>query len=647
VGPPRSSSPHHAARPRRFVIGTAGHIDHGKTALVKALTGVDTDRWEEEKRRGITIDLGFAPLDLGDDLQASVVDVPGHEAFVKNMLAGATGIDLALLVIAADEGIMPQTEEHLAIVELLGVRRGIPVISKRDLVDAEWLELVRAEVSERLARSRVRWGDPVPVSATSGEGLTELRAALAHAAQDLVERPSDDLFRLPIDRVFAVAGAGTVVTGSTWSGSVAVGESVRLLPLDREARVRSIEVHGQPAERAVPGRRTALALVGVEKSELERGHVAVTGPEWRVTGVLDAALELLPTAKRPLASRTRVRVHLGTAEVLARAVQVPEVRPGERGSVRLMLERPLVARGGDRFVLRSFSPVTTIGGGVVLDPFPPRRPARLRQRRLSADQEPHERLLAWAEEAGLAGLHGSLLPIRLGILPGSLEDALARAGKPILVTGDTIVARSAVAAEAERLGALVERHHAEHPLDAGMSLQALRAAVAPRSDAVPPAIVDVVLDLGVRKGAFELAGGVVRRPGWTPQLDRGAGAARAGMARRIEDARWQVPTLGELEREFAGAPVRALLAHLVREGGVEQVDQERFASKRALEDFRVALEGALREAGPQTPAQLRDRFGLTRKYLIPLLEWADRRGITRRQGDARALTRLTAGSGDP
>lgn len=321
MGPPR-------AHPRRFVVGTAGHIDHGKTALVKALTGVDTDRWEEEKRRGITIDLGFAPLPLGEEIQASVVDVPGHEGFVKNMLAGATGIDVALLVVAADEGIMPQTEEHLAIVELLGVQRGVPVVTKRDAVDGEWLELVRGEVAERLARSRVRWEPPVATSAVTGEGLEELKAALVRVAADLAERPAEDLFRLPIDRVFAVAGAGTVVTGSTWSGSVAVGESVRLLPLDREVRVRSIEVHGQGADRAVPGRRTALALVGVDKGEIERGHVAVTGAGWAATTVLDAALELLPEAPPPSGSRS------ASAPGCACTSAPPKSSPGSSSSVR-------------------------------------------------------------------------------------------------------------------------------------------------------------------------------------------------------------------------------------------------------------------------------------------------------------------------
>jgi len=630
----------HSGPLRRFVIGTAGHIDHGKTALVKALTGVDTDRWEEEKRRGITIDLGFAPLALGDAFQASLVDVPGHEGFVRNMLAGATGIDVALLVIAADEGIMPQTEEHLAIVELLGVRRGIPVLTKRDLVDAEWLDLVRSEVSTRLGMSRVRWEPAVATSVLSGEGLDDLRDALRRVAGDLVERPADDLFRLPIDRVFAVAGAGTVVTGSTWSGSVAVGEAVQLLPLGREARVRSIEVHGETAERAVPGRRTALALVGVDKSELSRGHVAVTGSGWRATTLVDVAVELLPAARKPIASRTRVRVHLGTAEVLARAVQTAAIAPGQRGVARLVLETPVVARSGDRFVLRSFSPVTTIGGGVVLDPFAPPR-TRLRRRRVAAEQSPAARLGVLAAEAGLTGLAADSLAVRLGVSPARVTAVIAEVGDAVLTSAETVVDRQAVLAEATRLAEVVRRYHEEHPLDPGMSLQALRAAVG--TPAPPSAVTDAVLELAVKSGKLEVAGSVARQPRWRPALDARATDASEKLARRLADARWQVPTVAELEREFPGFPVRALLSHFARTGTVEPIDAERYAAKGALAEFRAALEAALAELGSATPAELRDRFGLTRKYLIPLLEWADRRGVTRRAGDARVLARLTAG----
>ena len=630
------SGPH-----RRFIVGTAGHIDHGKTALVKALTGVDTDRWEEEKRRGITIDLGFAPLPLADGVQASVVDVPGHEGFVRNMLAGATGIDVALLVIAADEGIMPQTEEHLAIVELLGVPRGIPVLTKQDLVDDEWLELVRADVTARLRASRVQWDAPLTTSALSGAGMADLKAALARVARDLTERPADDLFRLPIDRVFAVAGAGTVVTGSTWSGTVAVGDAVRLLPLGREARVRSIEVHGQPAERAVPGRRTALALVGVDKDELARGDVAVSGAGWQPTTLLDATVELLATVRKPIMSRTRVRVHLGAAEVLARFVQTRAIGPGERGPARLALERPLVARGGDRFVLRSFSPVTTIGGGRVLDPFAPRR-SRLRQRRLGPDETPLARLTALAEEASLAGLARDSLAVRLGERPASVTAVIAQAGAALLSLGDTVVARRAVDAEAARLTEVLGRYHREHRLDPGMSLQALRAAVPTEP---PAAVIDAVLEQGARDRKFVIAGSVAHLPNWRPALDSQTSDVREKLLRRLTEAGWQIPTLSELEREFPGAPVRALLAHLTRDGMLEAVDVERHAAKGALVEFRSALEAALKELGQATPAALRDRLGLTRKYLIPLLEWADRRGITRRSGDARVLVPLTAGKG--
>jgi selenocysteine-specific elongation factor len=535
---------------------------------------------------------------------------------------------------------MPQTEEHLAIVELLGVTRGIPVLTKRDLVDTDWLALVETEVADRLRESRVRWEAPIATSAVTGGGLEDLRAALRAVAQELETRSEVDLFRLPIDRVFAVAGAGTVVTGTTWSGAVAVGDSVHLLPLDRAARVRSIEVHGQAAARAVPGRRTALALVGVDRAELERGAVAVTGEGWAATRQLDAAVELLPSAARPIQPRTRLRVHLGTAEVLARATQTAPIVPGTQGRIRLALESPLVARGGDRFVLRSFSPVTTIGGGVVLDPFPPRRPA-LSTRRLDVAQAAEDRLSAWLAETGLAGLRTGDLAVRLGILPGNVSGIIAAAGKGVLNSSGWLVSRPVAAAEAERLAGVVQAHHERHPLDPGMSLQAVRATMGSPDVRIPEPIVNVVVDLAVRKQLLELEGGVAHRSGWKPVLDSTAHDARATLSRRIADARWQVPTASELEREFPTLPVRALLAHLLREGGVEQVDLERYAAPAALVEFRAALETALGELGSATPAGLRDRFGLTRKYLIPLLEWADRRGITERRGDARVLARLT------
>ena len=365
--------------------------------------------------------------------------------------------------------------------------------------------------------------------------------------------------------------------------------------------------------------------------------MAVTGPGWVATATLDVALELLPppAARKPLVARTRVRVHVGTAEVLGRVAQVRAIAPGEVGLARLVLERPLVARGGDRFVLRSFSPVGTIGGGVVLDPFPPQRP-RVSERGLTPAQSPAERLVRFIEEGGLGGVRVGDLAVRLGVLPGDVPGVIETAGKAALRSGDLLVARRALSAEVERLGALVTAHHQTHPLDPGLSLQALRAAVA-----APDAVLDLLVEHGVKKQAFDLAGAVVRRPGWKAALDARAGDAGGRLVRRLAEARWAVPTVAELQREYTDLTVPALLAHLAREGGVEQVDHDRYAAKPALEEFRRALETALGEMGQATPAQLRDRFGLTRKYLIPLLEWADRRGITRRHGDARVLARLT------
>ncbi|MDH3497646.1 MAG: selenocysteine-specific translation elongation factor, partial [Gemmatimonadota bacterium] len=401
---------------RHVVIGTAGHVDHGKTLLVKALTGVDTDRWEEEKRRGITIDLGFASFPLGDTLAASIVDVPGHEDFVRNMLAGATGIDLALLVVAADESVMPQTIEHLAILEFLGVRTGVAAITKRDLVDAAWLELVVADVTERLTATRVRWEAVVPVSAVTGDGLDELRAALTRATAHVPSRHADDLFRLPVDRAFSVAGAGTVVTGTTWSGVVRVGDEVTVHPSARRARVRSIQVHGANQDGVEAGRRAALALTGLPRDAVARGSTVVVGEAWRPTAALDVLLTLLPSA-RTLGQRSRVRVHLGTAEVLARVTPEGEsLAPGTTGAARLRLETPVVARWGDRLVIRSYSPVTTIGGAIVADPWPAARPRRPRGLEALLAAEP-DRVRAAVRRAPAEGLPREELPVRLGVPP--------------------------------------------------------------------------------------------------------------------------------------------------------------------------------------------------------------------------------------
>jgi selenocysteine-specific elongation factor len=615
------------------VIGTAGHVDHGKTALVKLLTGTDTDRWEEEKRRGITIDLGFASLALGDGLTASIVDVPGHEDFVRNMVAGATGIDVALLVVAADEGVMPQTTEHLAILEFLGVRTGVVALSKVDLADGEWTDLVEADLAERLDVSPIHWEAPVRFSAVSGEGREALVTTLARAADRAVERSTDDLFRMPVDRVFSVAGAGTVVTGTTWSGAVATGDEVRILPGDHRTRVRSIEVHGQPRDWAEPGRRTALALPGVDRDAVARGSVVVAGEAWRETTALDAVITLLDGA-RPLTQRTRVRLHLGTAEVLARVTPAEEVvEPGKQAAARLRLERPLVARWGDRGVIRSYSPIRTIGGCVVADPFPPLRPRRPQRLEQKSTVDPNARLGAFVSGARSSGLLLVELPVRLGLHPNDTDaivSALVADGAACVVARRLLDPAVLAAAETAVLGA-VEDHHRKRPLDPGMPLELVRALIEDHD------VADAVVGALASASRISVEGSAVRAAGFRPALGAGEEKLAGQLADALRSAGAQGLTETELTERLSSGRVRELAEFGVRGGTFIRVGRDRYYDAHALATVRGAIVDLIRERGRASPAEIRDTIGLTRKYLIPILEWLDATGYTVRDGDVRRL----------
>ncbi|MDH3733153.1 MAG: selenocysteine-specific translation elongation factor, partial [Gemmatimonadota bacterium] len=411
---------------RGIVVGTAGHVDHGKTTLVGALTGVETDRWREERERGLTIDIGFAPLELAPDIETGVVDVPGHEDFLKNMLAGATGIDLLLLVVAADEGPMPQTREHLAIAHLLDVRRGVVALTKRDRVDEEWLALAEEATEELLEENGFGQWPIIPVSSVSGEGIEDLVAALRGAAVDLESRDQADLFRLPVDRVFSVHGTGTVVTGTVWSGTVGIGETVRLLPGTATARVRGLEVHGDSRGGVAAGRRCALALVGVDATDAERGTVVVSDPAWRSVRRLGVRIETLARPGRPIEQSQRLRLYLGTREVMARVatLEADPIAPGASGWAVLTLESPLVARVRDRGVLRFYSPVTTIGGVRVCELDPPLSWAdRVEDWGVMIAAPPEEALEACVTLAGPRGLEVTASPLALGLPPSSVGAA--------------------------------------------------------------------------------------------------------------------------------------------------------------------------------------------------------------------------------
>ena len=610
-----------------MIIGTAGHVDHGKSALIEALTGQPMDRLVDEKRRGITIDLNFAALDVGLAHPAGIIDVPGHEDFIRNMVAGAAGIDLLLLVVAADESIMPQTREHLAIAEQLGIPRGVPVITKQDLVEPEWAEMVALEVADWLAGSPIRFTSPVPVSALRGEGLDRLREAIRDAAASTPSRSSGDTFRMPVDRVFSIAGIGTVATGTAWSGSVKVGDLVRIMPSGLPGRVRSVEMHGAKLERSLPGARTAVGLAGLTREEVRRGHILVSPDSaWTAVRALDVEVRLLAHAPRPLSNRSRIRLHLGTAEVMARVIPVRSIPPGGSGMARLTLEEPIAARGGDRFVLRSFSPVTTIGGGVVVDPLPPVRKVSWPTQLGAAD--PGLRLAGLLERRR-DGVATAELPILLGISAPDAERVLSLLPSLVQI-GAHWVSRHRVAEVAEQALELTRRHQSSHPADTGMPLETLR-----RSIRAATWVTDAALQDLASERRLTAVDGLVRTPEFRPRVTGGhaevdrvvAAVTRAGLT---------PPTLAELETLTGRGDVGAALRIAAGQGRVVAVERDRYYSVESLEVFASAVRtfGGEQEI---TPAGLRERLGLSRKFLIPLLEWADATGLTIRTGDSRRL----------
>lgn len=610
-----------------MIIGTAGHVDHGKSTLVTALTGRPMDRLAEERRREITIELNFAPLDLGTSRIAGVVDVPGHEDFVRTMVAGASGIDLALLVVAADEGIMPQTEEHLVVLEQLGVKVGIPVITKADLADPEWLQLVIAELTERLRVSSVAFDSPIAVSARTGAGIAGLRERLAAHARTVATRSSGDAFRLPIDRVFSLPGIGTVVTGTAWSGRLSVGDTILALPSGLRGRVRSLESYGQGVERSEPGARTAIGIAGIERTALARGHVVVTDElPWALTSALDVEIALQANAGRRLSSRTRVRLLHGTAEVMARVLPRAPIEPGGSGMARLSLETPLVARAEDRFVLRSFSPVTTIGGGRILDPVPPRRRSVWPDALASHDAS--ERFRAMLERRP-GGVQARLLPILLGV-PAARAIELAQRESEARRAGDLWVAASAVEAIGARAMVLLRDYHRQHPSDPGMPLETLRHALRARAVVIEAALADFgqAGRLRRRDGLVALAGFAPRVAGGDAEIDR--------IIRILADAHLSPPSVAELERSTGRGDLLPLLRLAASRGRIEAVERDRYYAREALDHFTGVLQ-EIGQEGSIIPAKVRDRLGISRKYLIPLLEWADGHGITVREGDARRL----------
>ena len=606
---------------RRVVLGTAGHIDHGKTTLVKALTGTDTDRLPEEKARGITIDLGFAHLRLGD-LDVGIVDVPGHEGLIRNMLAGATGFDAMLLVIAADEGVMPQTREHLAIARLLAVARVVVALTKCDTVDAEWLELVQEDARVFMAQSYPR-APLVAVSAVTGAGITELSDALARELGASAVRRDADLFRMPIDRVFTVRGTGTVVTGTVWSGRAAAQQRASILP-GHAVRIRGVQTHGSAVEDAGAGERAAFALSGVERSDVKRGDVLVTADVWRPTQSLTARLERLAGVE--LRQRQRVRVHLGTAETMARVL----ILDGDW--VQLRLEVALLARVRDRFVLRSYSPVRTIGGGQAAEVWRVRKRLGAAEKTALAmllDGAARDRIAAAIALADKDGARLLEVPITAGVTPDEVADFATSLPPDVLQIGDAFypaaVLEGAIAALADRVAAF----HAQHPLESGVDRAQLVAGLRAGHE-----LAEAALRSAEQRGLLVGTGSTVAAPGFKPVFSGKQQVLRNQVVERLRSGGLMPPTLNELSTGSSNAEIRAVLRRLEAQGEVVGISPDLFLHAAALDEAIRAVR-SLGAGRPLSAAEFKTALPVSRKYLIPILEYLDRSGITRREGDMR------------
>src|SRR6266849_4961790 len=630
---------------KSVIVGTAGHIDHGKSSLVEALTGTHPDRLEEEKRRGITIDLGFAFLEE-NGVRFGFVDVPGHERFVSNMLAGAAGIDVLLLVIAADESIKPQTREHFDICRLLGVKRGVVALTKSDMVDSETLELVRLEVEEFLRGSFLEQAPIVPVSAKTGAGLGELRVALSEAAANASAKNAARYFRLPIDLAFAIKGFGAVVTGTLISGSVCPGDEVELFPGSQRLRVRGVQSGGKNVERASAGQRTAVNLAGIEHTALRRGMSLATPGKFRVTRRIDARLELLRSAPK-LKQRVRVHFHSGTSETVAEVFlhASKELTSGQSGLVQLRLQEEVLALAGDRLIVRQFSPVTTIGGGVVLDPLA-RRPT-VRDIGRVAFLETLERgdnieTLAAMTDRALLGLAFDDITARTGWLEQESRAAaknLVDAGRARKVSAEPLVLLAAKAFDDvhQKIAARVEKFHRENPLLPGISREDLRSSLGRR---VRPETFRAALDELLAQKKLETQGEIVKRAGATISLDPEEARAKEQIEKAFATAGLAVPSVKEVLSKLPVEARRAekILQILLRDKILVRVTPELIFHHDALAQLRDRLSAFKKTKGERISVPgFKELTGITRKYAIPLLEYLDRERVTRRAGDERVI----------
>jgi len=629
---------------KSVIVGTAGHIDHGKTALVKALTGIDADRLEEEKRRGITIDIGFANLELpmrgGETLRLGFVDVPGHERFVRNMLAGVGGIDLVLLVIAADESIKPQTREHFDILRLLSVRRGITVLTKSDAVDRETLDVVRLEVQDFLRESFLGQPNPiVAVSSLTGAGIDDLKRELVKAAGEVPAKDSSAIARLPIDRVFTMKGFGTVVTGTLVSGTIHKEDEYEVFPTGKRVRVRGLQVHGKSAELALAGQRTALNLASATTEELARGMTLAPPETFHVTSRVDVELSLLPSAK-PLKDRARVHFHSYTSETIATVVLYgkKQAGPGENAFAQLQLSAPTLLLPGDRFIMRQFSPVITIGGGVVVENAPPKRvrdtTAYAQFLRILTEELRAGMLRARVTASGARGLGIAEAVARTGWLAQQITSGVA-ANPEIVRIGDILIFKPALDAVRKDLISALEAFHKHNALVSGMSKEELRG----RFSEVTPTVFESVFSEQLHAKKIELAGELVRLAGRGVVMKDEEAESKKIIESAFATAGLKVPALKDVLAGLKVDRTRAqkIVTLLLRDKVLLKISDDLVFHQSALADLRQRMAAEKAKSPKLDVARFKDLTGVSRKYAIPLLEYLDREHVTRRVGDERVI----------
>jgi selenocysteine-specific elongation factor len=631
---------------KHVIMGTAGHIDHGKTALVKALTGVDTDRLKEEKERGITTELGFTFLNLPSGIRLGIIDVPGHEKFVRHMVAGVWGIDFVALIIAADEGVMPQTKEHLDICKLLKVEKGLVVLTKIDLVEHELLDLVREEVMDMVNDTFLKEAPILAVSSLTGEGIPQLISTLDDLAKEVEGRSSDGLLRLPIDRIFVMKGFGTVVTGTMVSGKLSLGETVAILPPRVEGKVRNLQVYNQPVKEAMAGERAAVNLQGIEASAIQRGDVLLHPKTLASTQLLDVYLEYLPMAPRPLKHRTQQKFHLGTNSTSASIflLDQEELAPGKNGFAQLRLERPIVAMPQDRFVIRGSGIIQTLGGGVVLDTHPMKH-KRYSQPVIqdlillkdgSSEQAIHQQIL----RSGMAGISFGDLLNRLAMPPHKIKTVLEKMierGDFLLVDPEKLKVIEAGQYQRLRemaLGQLSEFHH-QYPMKTGLAKEELRSKL--------PIEVDVKLFQILINGLIQSKEVVLEKDKLRLPSHQIASADERGLLKRVEEAilkgKLQPPSPAEVSAEWSEEEekVSAIFEHLVHEGILVKIKSGMYFHRLPFENLKGELIDYLKSHREITTPQFKELTGVSRKYAIPLIEYFDQIKVTIRLGEKRVL----------